>query len=122
MAAIQDSLVNHLSDHQNTPRLIRRRLSRRLQHFKSKSKIEFRDDAFRNCSIMELTTSDRPGLLALVAKAFQDCNIVLLNAKIATFGEKVADVFFITNQELQALAVGTEQEELIKRVQYYLDS
>ena len=48
---------------------------------------------------MRLTTLDRPGLLAEVGAVFQSCGIRLQNAKIATVGAEVDDVFFITNDD-----------------------
>jgi [protein-PII] uridylyltransferase len=48
---------------------------------------------------MRLTTRDRPGLLAEIGAVFEACGIRLQNAKIATIGARVDDVFFITTHE-----------------------
>ena len=47
---------------------------------------------------MRLVTLDRPGLLAEVGAAFDACSVRLQNAKIATVGAGVEDVFFITTE------------------------
>ncbi|HNI37247.1 MAG TPA: ACT domain-containing protein, partial [Pseudomonadales bacterium] len=47
---------------------------------------------------------DRPGLLARIARVFVEFGIRLNNARIATLGERVEDIFFITDQEGNALS------------------
>ena len=56
------------------------------------------DDPNRR-TVMRLTTLDRPGLLAEVGAVFESCGIRLQNAKIATVGAEVDDVFFITSAD-----------------------
>ena len=48
---------------------------------------------------MEVVAQDRPGLLYAVAKALLSCKIRLVTAKIATFGEKAEDIFYITDRD-----------------------
>ena len=45
----------------------------------------------------------RPGLLARLGQIFIEFDLSLQNAKIATLGERVEDVFFITNAQHQPL-------------------
>lgn len=53
---------------------------------------------------MEVVTRDRPGLLSQIAGAMASCGIRLQNAKIATYGERAEDIFFITDRDNQPLA------------------
>ena len=60
--------------------------------------------------MLELITLDRPGLLARVGAAFKYCDVVLHNSKIVTLGERVEDVFFITDRELRPVSSATQQQ------------
>ena len=53
---------------------------------------------------MEVVTRDRPGLLSRIAGALTSCGIRLQNAKIATYGERAEDIFFITDRDKKPLA------------------
>ena len=50
-----------------------------------------------------MISADRPGLLATLGSIFVEFELNLINAKIATLGERVEDVFFITDQDQRAL-------------------
>ena len=75
------------------------RLSRQQRHFPIATEVWFRDDLANGRTVMEVTTGDRPGLLARLARALLECHIRLQNAKIATFGERAEDIFFVTDTE-----------------------
>ena len=49
-------------------------------------------------TVIEVVTPDRPGLLARVGQVLLDHRIRLSNAKVATLGERVEDVFFVTDE------------------------
>ncbi len=55
------------------------------------------DDESNARTIMEIATSDRPGLLSQIGRVFAECGINLQNAKIATIGARAEDTFFITD-------------------------
>lgn len=74
-------------------------MSHRLKHFPIATEITFRSDTRNLITIMEVVTRDQPGILARIAMALVECKAQLLNAKIATFGERVEDIFYITNEE-----------------------
>jgi [protein-PII] uridylyltransferase len=60
-------------------------------------------DEIKNVSILEVATPDRPGLLARIGKIFVEYGIELQAAKIQTLGERVEDVFFITDAQQQPI-------------------
>jgi [protein-PII] uridylyltransferase len=49
-------------------------------------------------------TPDRPGLLARIGQVLLEHRVRLTNAKIATLGERVEDVFFITDEHGEPLS------------------
>jgi len=78
-------------------------MSRRLKHFPIATEVVFRTDTTNLVTIMEVVSRDRPGLLARIAMALVNCNAQVLNAKIATFGERAEDIFYITDDEYKPI-------------------
>ena len=95
---ISDTLEKLLIHPEELPNQVSN-LTRQLKHFPIKTKIIFRDDANNNRTEMEVIAGDRPGLLARIAKALMEREVILQNAKIATFGERAEDIFFITDDK-----------------------
>ena len=54
-------------------------------------------DEARGLTAVTVIAPDRPGLLALLGRIFLDHRLVLQKAKIATLGERVEDIFFVTD-------------------------
>jgi len=79
------------------------RLSRRQKYFPIATEVWFRDDLRNQRTVMEVVTSDRPGLLARLARALLECGVLLQSAKIATFGERAEDIFFVTDSKQRPL-------------------
>ena len=71
---------------------------------------------------MELTTADRPGLLSKVGRALMECQIHLQNAKISTIGERVEDVFFISDKHKHPITDAKLLEQLRDSIVAYLDN
>lgn len=121
LANIRNKLKQQLTGQIQPPHITNRRQTRRQRHFKYPSKINFSQDQNRNRTIMELNTPDRSGLLAKVGMAFAEANVRLQSAKIATLGEKVEDLFYITDQNHQLIADEEKLEFLRRCVRKYLD-
>jgi [protein-PII] uridylyltransferase len=113
---IQSRLQQHLSFTTTPPRLVQRRLGRHLRTFKYPTECHFRIDEPRQCTVLEVTTSDRPGFLASLAYAFHAAGVILLMAKIATLGERIEDVFYITDAHGQPISP-EQQQKLQKLIQ-----
>jgi len=88
-----------------------RRAERRLKHFSVPTRVGFRADRSGR-TVMEVVTNDRPGLLARLAVAMAGCGVQLHNARIATYGERVEDFFFVTGRDGNAL--GEESRERLR--------
>jgi [protein-PII] uridylyltransferase len=96
---IIEKLKQGLRDPESIDLKVQRRIPRQLKHFSVPTRIDFYQDESNRRTIMQLVTSDRPGLLAEIGLAFARCGITLHNAKISTVGAEVADTFFITDHD-----------------------
>lgn len=100
---IQTELTNVLKD-VDYPSIIQRRVPRQLKHFAFTPMITIHNDAQRPHTVIEVIAPDRPGFLARVGNIFLDFDLSLVSAKIITLGERVEDVFFITDKDGQPLS------------------
>ncbi len=110
---IQQALIKQLASEQALPTVTKRRLSRTQAHFNLKPDITYTEDAEHTC--LFLVTGDRSGLLASISQIFLCEKINLHNAKIATAGERVEDMFYISNQKGQKLNL-EEQKALREKM------
>ena len=96
---IRTGLTTALRNPENFPAIIQRRVPRQLKHFSFTPQITIHNDAQRPYTIVEVIAPDRPGLLARIAGIFVEFNLSLVKAKIITLGERIEDVFFITDAD-----------------------
>lgn len=97
---------------------VNRRTPRQLKQLTigTSAKIDHSHDC--RTTYLEVVTPDRPGLLAQLGQIFMRFDLHLHSAKIATLGERVEDVFYLTdanNQPLKDLAICQQIEETICR-------
>ncbi len=104
IAQIRQGLAEALHNPDDYPTIIQRRVPRQLKHFAFPPQVTIHNDAQRPVTVLELSAPDRPGLLARIGKIFLEFDLSLQNAKIATLGERVEDIFFITDANNQPLS------------------
>lgn len=92
-------LFDELDDPNDYPEIIKRRTPRHLKLFSFPTEVTFSNDTQNQRTIMEVITPDRPGLLAKIGLAMFNHDVSLLSARIATLGERVEDVFCITDKK-----------------------
>jgi [protein-PII] uridylyltransferase len=92
------------------------RIPRALQQFKVTTFVEYEQDEQNHRTILRLRTTDRPGILSRVGQVFMEHNIRLHNARIATFGERAEDSFFISTPGKQPITDEQELESLKKDI------
>ncbi|MBL1271687.1 MAG: [protein-PII] uridylyltransferase [Oceanospirillales bacterium] len=95
---VRKRLIEELDDPEDYPDIIHRRTPRQLRHFAFPTEVLFSNDTINERTVIEVITPDRPGLLARIGQVLLDHRIRLSNAKIATLGERVEDVFFVTDE------------------------
>ncbi len=79
--------------------------------FDHKIKINFALNKKWNMTELHINVIDKQGILSNIAYVFYELGIILVNARIATIGERVEDVFFIYNKQRKPL-INSEQKEL----------
>lgn len=105
---ITSTLTSSLNENRVSSTAVSQPLTRQAKHFTFPTKINFKDDKKNNQTIMEVTAYDRPGLLACVGSVLSDCNVQLVNAKIATYGERAEDIFIIADENSLAINETTQ--------------
>jgi len=109
---IVNFLTEQLQNRDGYPEVVHRRVPRQVKAFSIPTRTTMRIDPVKQVSILEVITPDRPGLLARIGQIFCDYGIELQAAKIATLGERVEDVFFITDGQQQPITDAALCEEI----------
>ena len=73
----------------------RQSLPKRAAVFTVEPRVFIDNEASRTYTVLEVNGRDRPGLLYDVAKALLDCGVMIATAQVATYGERVVDVFYV---------------------------
>ncbi len=96
---IRETLTRVLREPEDFPAIVKRRVPRTLRHFRIPTRVEILNDPSTPHTEIRVMASDRPGLLARLGLIFMEEGIILQNAKIATLGERIDDVFFVTGAD-----------------------
>ncbi|MEH6568026.1 MAG: [protein-PII] uridylyltransferase [Halioglobus sp.] len=118
---IADKLSNALADVANYPEIARRRTPRQMKSFSTPTETRMSVDDIKNVTVLEVSSPDRPGLLARIGRIFVDFSLELQAAKIQTLGERVEDVFFLTDAEQQPITDTDLCEEIQQTIRHELD-
>ena len=113
---LRDSLIEQLAAREVRP-LPWRPVPRRLQPFMGRPEIAL--SSGDGVTELEIAATDRPGLLSAVAEALVAHGLRLHDARVATFGQRVEDMFTVTDADGQPLnrdACDALEVELRKRL------
>jgi len=114
---IKDALVQKIMNPVIGSPIASRGVPRQHKHFKFPTTVIFNEDINNQRTIMEVTTTDAPGLLAKIGLVLQHRNIHIQNAKIGTIGSRAEDIFFITDENNKPLNADTSlqmEQEIIR--------
>lgn len=121
LARIQSAMQEQMQDPRPGRDMHHAHIPRTLKHFPIDTTVNFSIAPNGQSTVMEVIAQDRPGLLYQVALALAACSVRLVTAKIATFGERVEDIFFIVTPDGKLVADPATQEKLKKEIIGRLD-
>lgn len=107
---IKTALQTELNTPQDLPTLGAIRPSRRLRHFSIPTTVEFDDGA--ECTEVHIIAADRPGILSSIGRVFLRAGVIVQAARIGTLGERIEDVFFVTDRNNKPLSSDEERANL----------
>ena len=114
LAQLEQGLREQLLTPQPGRDFLKSVLPRTLKHFPITTRIGFTPSANGQQTILEITAQDRPGLLYQVALTLQHCQARLVTAKVATYGERAEDLFFVTDRDGKPIT-DTAQQDCLRR-------
>ncbi|MCK5724540.1 MAG: HD domain-containing protein, partial [Gammaproteobacteria bacterium] len=100
---LKEKLIHYITQPETATPGITKHIPRAAKHFKFSTRVSFENNEIQNQTMMKVTAYDRPGLLSQIGSAMHACEVTLHKAKIATYGEKAEDIFFITDDKGNAV-------------------
>lgn len=118
---IKRVLIKNLQLGNQAVKPARVRRSRKDKYFSKPIETSLHNPQGKNYSTLEVNCPDQPGILACVGKVFVDNDINLKDARITTLGERVEDLFFITDKEGKPLSDKTSIDKLLADIKSELE-
>jgi len=112
LAEIEKVLKEYLNSDMTAIAPSRIRLSRKDKYFSHGIEINWLNSAGRGFSTVEINCPDQSGILASIGKVFAENEINIKDARLTTLGERVEDLFFVTD----ASGAPIEDEAAIQKI------
>ncbi len=90
--------------------------ARKLNAFNVSSRVRIDNDLSDQATVIEVTGLDRPGLLHALARDLFNQNVSITAARVATFGERAVDVFYVTDLVGQKIINPSKKARLVARL------
>ena len=100
-AMVENGLASAIAKETALPKPSRGRVSRRVKSFPIAPRVTLRPDEKAQLWLLNISASDRQGLLYSIARVLAQHQIVVQLAKVVTLGERVEDTFLIHGRQLQ---------------------
>ena len=98
------------------------RVSRQLKQFAVPTEVTMETPPGASTSTLRVVAADRPGLLATLGALFAELDVNVRGARITTLGERVEDVFEITNRGKRAITHAGHAQTIAAAIRVRLDA
>lgn len=122
ISELKESLVQNIKQTEISSATVSQHIARAVKHFKFPSRVYFEENEIQNQTMMKVVAYDRPGILSEIGEAMHHCEVTLHKAKVATYGEKAEDIFFITDKKGEMLMEKKQFDCLEKTIIEGLDN
>jgi [protein-PII] uridylyltransferase len=112
LAEIEKVVAKYLNSDMETISPLQIRRTRKEKYFSHTVEINWLNSPNRDYSTVEINCPDQSGILASIGKTFAEHQINLLDARITTLGERVEDLFFVTDQSNKPI----DDQDLIDKI------
>jgi [protein-PII] uridylyltransferase len=120
-ARIADTIEKALSGAIRLPDVVAKRAASkgRIRAFAVEPEVAINNQWSNRFTVIEVTGLDRPGLLYELTATLSKLNLNIASAHVATFGERVVDVFYVTDL-MGARITAPQRQAAIKRALIHL--
>ncbi len=118
---LEQRLRSLILEYRDDKPISRGKSSRALKHFPIQPSVRFLFNA-KSYTTMEVVAQDQPGLLHNVARILKRHNLILLSARVATFGERAEDIFYIRHGDHTPVVDETLLSKLQEQICTALDT
>lgn len=118
---IRSTLAEYLNQPDKYSKYVRRRTPQSLRQFNIPTEVTISTDPNNQLTVVEVVTTDRPGLLSLIGRALAESGVNIKNAKIATLGERVEDVFFVLDRDGHLISDPEVCQAIENSIRFQLD-
>jgi len=118
---IADTIEKALSGEMRLPDIVAKRAAGkgRIKAFAIEPSVLIHNSWSNRYTVIEVTGLDRPGLLYELTATLSKLNLNIASAHVATFGERVVDVFYVTDL-MGAKIAAPQRQAAIKRALLHL--
>ena len=120
--AIRETLIEQLLSPRKGRDPLKTHIPRALQQFPIPTEVNFSAARQGQLTVIEVIAQDRPGLLYQIAEVFDKCDIKLHNAKVATFGARIEDIFIVTDLGNKPITDSEQQQRIRHNIINRIDS
>ena len=119
---IRESLQAALEDDSSLPELVNKSIPRQLKHFENLNKVTLDNNIRPGVTAINVSALDQPGLLSILSRCLVDEKLRVHDAMISTLGERVEDIFFVTERDLKPIDSQTRRLHIQTHIQTTLDA
>ncbi len=110
---IQTGIKQTLLDNVLTDNPTAQFIPTRMLHFQTAPQVTIKNADHLDYTSLHIHGPDHPGLLADIARALVQAEVRVIGARVSTLGERVHDIFHITDMDGHKITQGEQQDSLI---------